>query len=352
MQCSAADAAVYANATAWTALVTSCGNTCGTQMFVGPACAVQCLHDNSLNSLSANCAVCAGNHSYCTVQNCLLQWCVADSSSPGCISCSDAACGEAFLACSGLARPPPPPPPLSAPPPIVGAPPSAPPPTPPPSPSDLLDPPFGSSNSTACNDADSKLYANTTGWVGFSLECGLTCGVGALLAGPTCVAACLRGAYLSIGCADCAAEHAHCSITHCLSECAANPNTPGCFECGDDNCLDEFLICSRLGAAHLTHVENRQGYPALPPLPPLPPPPSPPPPLAPPALPPPPPPPTIDRVIAPWLGLGVGVALGLCLGFAAIRAWCKMRSEAERLMLQQQAVVIAATTTTHLDYKL
>ena len=87
-------------------------------------------------------------------------------------------------------------------------------------------------------------------------------------------------------------------------------------------------------------------------LPPLPPPPSPPPPLAPPALPPPPPPPTIDRVIAPWLGLGVGVGLGLCLGFAAIRAWCKMRSEAERLMLQQQAVVIAATTTTHLDYKL
>ena len=56
----------------------------------------------------------------------------------------------------------------------------------PPPPSDLLDPPFGSST-LACNDADSKLYTNTSGWVEFSLVCGLTCGVGAMLAGPNCV---------------------------------------------------------------------------------------------------------------------------------------------------------------------
>ena len=111
-------------------------------------------------------------------------------------------------------------------------------------------------------------------------------------------------------------------------------------------------ICSRLGATHLIHVANRQGYPSLPPLPPLPPPPSPPPPLPPPALPPSPPPPTIDRVIGPWLGLGIGAVLGLGLVLAAIHAWRKTGSEAERLNLHRQAVVIAATTTTHLDYKL
>ena len=108
-------------------------------------------------------------------------------------------------------------------------------------------------------------------------------------------------------------------------------------------------ICSRLGAAHLIHVANREGYPALPPLPP----PSPlPPPLPPPSLPPSPPPPTIDRDIAPWLGLGVGAALGLGMVLAAIHVWRKTGREAERLKLHRQAVVIAATTTTHLDYKL
>ena len=168
------DAAVYANSSAWTSLVTSCGNTCGLQMIVGPACATQCLHENSLGiSLSADCAACGGDQSHCVVNNCLLE-CAADSTTPDCIACGDAACLDAFLNCSGIS--------------LVGAPPSAPPPTPSPSPSDLLDPPFGSSNSTfACNDADSKLYANTSTWVGFSLVCGLTCGVGAMLRSPFCV---------------------------------------------------------------------------------------------------------------------------------------------------------------------
>jgi len=72
------------------------------------------------------------------------------------------------------------------------------------------------------------------------LVCGLTCGVGAMLRSPFCAAACLRDE-MSLGCADCAAQHNHCSINACLSECAANPNTPGCFECGDKHCLDEFM---------------------------------------------------------------------------------------------------------------
>jgi len=384
--CNATDAAVYANSSAWTALVTSCGNTCGQEVLdpgsscaaacfsyslsadcaecagkqthcVATNCLAKCAADSTTpgcvacadaaclgaflecsginapsrslppspspsNSLSAGCAGCAGQQSYCVTTNCLGE-CGTDSSTPGCVTCAQATCLDAFFSCSGLSHrvptPPSPPSPPSLPPPpsvvvelkvtgtfeefrkpsvvediktklasasgvdaayvtitvrdasgnlisesqgsafsgsrrlsesfefsismiiaiplgktveevltetntalaspaiatatlgravsaievLVGAPPSAPPPTPSPPPSDLLDPPFGSSNSTfACSDADSKLYANTSVWVGFSLECGLGCGVGAMLANPNCAAACLREK-LSLGCADC-----------------------------------------------------------------------------------------------------------------------------------------------------
>jgi len=125
MLCNAADAAVYANSSAWTSLVTSCGHSCGLQMFQGPACATQCLHENSLGiSLSADCATCGGQQSYCVATKCLVE-CAADSTTPDCVACADAACLDAFLNCSGI-----PPSPSDS---LVGAPPSAPPPRPSPS---------------------------------------------------------------------------------------------------------------------------------------------------------------------------------------------------------------------------
>jgi len=142
-------------------------------------------------------------------------------------------------------------------------------------------------------------------------------------------------------------------------ECAATPNNPECFECGDKYCLDEFLLCSGFSdEQNSKHVEKRWRYPAPPPLPPLPPPPSPPrpsPPPPPPLLPPSPPPPTIDRAIAPWLGLGIGVALAVCLGLAAMCFWRKTRIEAERLRLHRLSAGTSITRLSdslRLDFKL
>ena len=80
--CTAADAAFHANATAWTALLTGCGNDCmplrlepqtsrphtfasppcagGLQMIAGPTCAAQCYN----STLSAACADCAAQQAY------------------------------------------------------------------------------------------------------------------------------------------------------------------------------------------------------------------------------------------------------------------------------------------------
>ena len=142
-------------------------------------------------------------------------------------------------------------------------------------------------------------------------------------------------------------------------ECARVPDHPDCFACGAKHCTDPFLLCSGFSdELHSKHVEKRPRFPASPPLPPLPPPPSPPrpsPPPPPPLLPPSPPPPTIDRTIAPWLGLGMGVALAVCLGLAAMHFWRKTWIEAERL--RQHRLSAGASTTRlsdslHLEFKL
>ena len=169
--CNEADAKVYDNSSAWNALLTSCGNTCGPAMFDGPDCAAQCLRENSL---SADCANCAGKHAVCTATSCLLE-CAADPTAPGCLACADAKCLDAFQSCSGL----------------VG-----------------------------CNGADADVYANTTVWLDFSVACGIRCGAPQLLnPDSTCFADCPSvSGNLSRRCADCAGGHAHCSLTNCLTE--------------------------------------------------------------------------------------------------------------------------------------
>ena len=171
LPCNEADAKLYADSSAWNALLTSCGNTCGFAMFDGPDCAAQCLRENSL---SADCANCAGKHAVCTATSCLLE-CAADPTAPGCLACADAKCLDAFQSCSGL----------------VG-----------------------------CNGADADVYANTTVWLDFSVACGIRCGAPQLLnPDSTCFADCPSvSGNLSRRCADCAGGHAHCSLTNCLTE--------------------------------------------------------------------------------------------------------------------------------------
>ena len=171
-----ADAKVYDNSSAWNALLTSCGSTCGSTIFQpeGPDCAAQCLRENSL---SAGCANCAGQYAACTANKCLVE-CAADPTAPGCLACADANCLDAFQSCSGLPGPP------------------------------------------ACNEADADIYTNATVWLDFHMVCGLQCGSVQLLdPDSTCFADCpyVRG-NLSRHCADCAAKHAYCSTKSCLIE--------------------------------------------------------------------------------------------------------------------------------------
>jgi len=198
------------------------------QMFVGPTCAAQCYN----NTLTASCADCAAQQAYCVVQNCLRN-CLADSSAPACVSCSDIACGEAFQNCSGLERVGVP---LTAP----SSPPSPPRPSPPP-------PAPPSSPTPPCNEADAKLYADSSAWNALLTSCGNTCGF-AMFDGPDCAAQCLRENSLSADCANCTGRHAVCTATSCLLECAADPTAPGCLACADAKCLDAFQSCSGLGA--------------------------------------------------------------------------------------------------------
>ena len=167
-----ADAKVYDNSSAWNALLTSCGSTCGSTIFQpeGPDCAAQCLRENSL---SADCANCAGQkYAACTANKCLVE-CAADPTAPGCLACADANCLDAFQSCSGRG---------------------------------------------GCNEADADVYANTPVWADFSVACGEKCGAPQLLnPDSTCFADCARG-NLSRRCADCAGEHAHCSLDKCLTE--------------------------------------------------------------------------------------------------------------------------------------
>ena len=202
LPCNEADAKLYADSSAWNALLTSCGNTCGFAMFDGPDCAAQCLRENSL---SADCANCAGKHAVCTATSCLLE-CAADPTAPGCLACADAKCLDAFQSCSGLGAPPLP-----------------------------------------CNEADAKLYADSSAWNALLTSCGNTCGF-AMFDGPDCAAQCLRENSLSADCANCAGKHAVCTATSCLLECAADPTAPGCLACADAKCLDAFQSCSGLGA--------------------------------------------------------------------------------------------------------
>ena len=196
------------------------------QMFVGPTCAAQCYN----NTLTASCADCAAQQAYCVVQNCLRN-CLADSSAPACVSCSDIACGEAFQNCSGLERVGVP---LTAP----SSPPSPPRPSPPP-------PAPPSSPTPPCNEADAKLYADSSAWNALLTSCGNTCGF-AMFDGPDCAAQCLRENSLSADCANCTGRHAVCTATSCLLECAADPTAPGCLACADAKCLDAFQSCSGL----------------------------------------------------------------------------------------------------------
>ena len=169
--CNEADAKVYDNSSAWNALLTSCGSTCGSTIFQpeGPDCAAQCLRENSL---SADCANCAGQYAACTANKCLVE-CAADPTAPGCLACADANCLDAFQSCSGRG---------------------------------------------GCNEADADVYANTPVWAAFSVACGEKCGAPQLLnPDSTCFADCARG-NLSRRCADCAGEHAHCSLDKCLTE--------------------------------------------------------------------------------------------------------------------------------------
>ena len=249
--CTAADAALYANATAWTALATGCGNDCmplrlepqtsrphtfasppcagWAKMLAGPTCAAQCYN----STLSAACADCAAQQAHCVVQNCLAD-CLADSSSPACVSCSDIACGEAFRNCSGLER--------------VGVPPSAPSLTPsPPRPSPPPPAPPSSPTPPCNNEADAKVYDNSSAWNALLTSCGSTCGSTIFQPeGPDCAAQCLRENSLSAGCANCAGQYAACTANKCLVECAADPTAPGCLACADANCLDAFQSCSGL----------------------------------------------------------------------------------------------------------
>ena len=174
--CNEADAKVYDNSSAWNALLTSCGSTCGLTIFQpeGPDCAAQCLRENSL---SADCANCAGQYAACTANKCLVE-CAADPAAPGCLACADANCLDALQSCSGLPDPP------------------------------------------ACNEADADIYTNATVWLDFHMVCGLQCGSVQLLdPDSTCFADCpyVRG-NLSRHCADCAAKHAYCSTKSCLIE--------------------------------------------------------------------------------------------------------------------------------------
>ena len=249
--CTAADAALYANATAWTALATGCGNDCmplrlepqtsrphtfasppcagWAKMLAGPTCAAQCYN----STLSAACADCAAQQAHCVVQNCLAD-CLADSSSPACVSCSDIACGEAFRNCSGLER--------------VGVPPSAPSLTPsPPRPSPPPPAPPSSPTPPCNNEADAKVYADSSAWNALLASCGSTCGRTIFQPdGPDCAAQCLRENSLSAGCANCAGQYAACTANKCLVECAADPAASGCLACADANCLDAFQSCSGL----------------------------------------------------------------------------------------------------------
>ena len=200
----------------------------GLQMIAGPTCAAQCYN----STLSAACADCAAQQAYCVVQNCLTD-CLADSSSPACVSCSDIACGEAFQNCSGLER--------------VGVPPSAPSLTPsPPRPSPP--PPAPPSSPTPpCNEADAKVYADSSAWNALLTSCGSTCGLRIFQPdGPDCAAQCLRENSLSADCANCAGQYAACTANSCLVQCAADPTAPGCLACADANCSDAFQSCSGL----------------------------------------------------------------------------------------------------------
>ena len=194
-------------------------------MLAGPTCAAQCYN----STLSAACADCAAQQAYCVVQNCLTDCLPPHSSSPACVSCSDIACGEAFRNCSGL------------------VPPSAPPPTPsPPRPSPS--PPAPPSSPTPpCNEADAKLYDNSSAWNALLASCGSPCGSTIFQPeGPDCAAQCLRENSLSAGCANCAGHYAACTANECLVECAADPTGPGCLACAHAKCLDAFQSCSGL----------------------------------------------------------------------------------------------------------
>ena len=225
MICDAADAAVYANSSAWTALNTGCGNFCGVKMFAGPACATQCFSSSNSfgNTLSADCADCTGQQSYCVVQNCVLggaSVCILDSSSPGCVSCSDAACLDAFLNCSGLpARALPAPAPM-------------------------------------CNATDTAVYANSSAWTALVTSCGDTCGF-KTYASPACATQCLESS-LSADCAECAGNQSHCVATNCLGKCAADSTTPGCVACADAACLGAFLECSGIGGGDVNAPPHQE----------------------------------------------------------------------------------------------
>jgi hypothetical protein len=77
-----------------------------------------------------------------------------------------------------------------------------------------------------------------------------TCGMGCL-SDPdrrTCTVNCVVDATgLSAACADCYAGMAACAMEHCIAQCAANPDSPGCRSCLEDaGCVDDFLTCSGL----------------------------------------------------------------------------------------------------------